>query len=419
MKMEAMGSMWAITGGGVVVALVLAWVLVTGGLIFLWKRLAVTRVWAVAARLAGIVVSNLLVVVLAFVLLNNQYEFYTSWSELRDDLTSGGFFAADEAKAVPVDEVLKTGADAATTLATGRVISPLPPVVGVPEGTRAGRDQTYTVVGKRSRVTTSVSVVLPPGYRDNAAVYPVLVAIHGLPGTPETMLRELSIGEAVDAEVAAGKLAQPILVVPKTTTATSRDSECTDVPGTNMETFLAVDLPNWVQKSFRVTADRSAWASMGLSEGGYCSAMLATLHPQRFGSAMAFGGYFRPIWPGGGNGPYPPTDLRSKRYDLVRMAQRRPPPSAIWAQSPKTDALSYDSTMEFFNAVKPPTAMEAVILAYGGHRASVWRPFVPVALSWLGQVAPGFRPSSPPPPTLPRWALLGPPAPTPAPAPAA
>ena len=181
MKIAFVGSLWTITGGGVVFTLVLAWVVVTGGLVFIWNRLSATRVWAIAGRLGGILVSNVLMLMLAFVLLNNQYEFYTSWAELRDDLTSGGFFAADEAAPAPVDETLTAGADPTATLEIGRVLTPDPPVVGVPEGTHAGREQTYTVVGRRSGVTTTVSVVLPPGYRMGSGAYPVLVALHGLP----------------------------------------------------------------------------------------------------------------------------------------------------------------------------------------------------------------------------------------------
>ena len=225
------------------------------------------------------------------------------------------------------------------------------------------------------------------------------------------------MGTAVDQEVAAGRLAEPLLVVPKTTTATSRDNECTDVPGTNMETFLAIDLPTWLHQSFRVTADRSAWATLGLSEGGYCAAMLSMLHPGRFGSALVFGGYFRPIWPGGSTGPYPPGDPRAVRYDLINLAKVRPPASAIWAQAPKTDSVSYPSTIEFIESVRAPTAALALILSHGGHRASVWRPFVPQALTWLGQVAPGFRPPVAPAPALPPWAVLVTPVPAVAPVP--
>ena len=128
------------------------------------------------------------------------------------------------------------------------------------------------------------------------------------------------------------------------------DTECVNGdPGKpQIETWLAEDVPNWIARTFRVTTQRSSWATMGLSAGGWCAAMATMLHPAQYSAAVVFGGYFRPDF-----GPYyeafPKTSPLQTRYDLVKLA-RHPPPVALWLEASHADELSYSSIAGLLHA---------------------------------------------------------------------
>jgi len=174
------------------------------------------------------------------------------------------------------------------------------------------------------------------------------------------------------------------------------DTECVNgSPGTpQLETWLATDVPEWVEKNFRVATDRGSWATIGLSAGAWCAAMVTMLHPAQYSAAIVLGGYFRPLF-GQFYQPYPPDSALAKRYDLVALAERTAPPVAIWLQTSHADKLSYPSSAAFLNASRAPMGVDATVLQDAGHRSSVWRGLLPNTLTWLGANIPGFSPLSP------------------------
>ena len=72
------------------------------------------------------------------------------------------------------------------------------------------------------------------------------------------------------------------------------DSQCADsVDGREwFDRFVATDLVHWVDAHLRTIATPAARATFGFSAGGYCSAALLAHHPDVFGSAIVFSGYF-------------------------------------------------------------------------------------------------------------------------------
>ncbi len=72
------------------------------------------------------------------------------------------------------------------------------------------------------------------------------------------------------------------------------DSECADSFDRKelMDTFLGVTVPTYIDRHYRTIAKASARATMGMSQGGYCAAVLAMRHPDIFGVSVSFSGYF-------------------------------------------------------------------------------------------------------------------------------
>lgn len=219
------------------------------------------------------------------------------------------------------------------------------------------------------------------------------MAGHGYPGSPEQWISPIDIRPLLDPVVAAKKIAPSIVVIPHIA-PNMQDTECIAGPGgqDELEQWLAKELPEFLASRLRVATDRTSWAWIGFSYGGWCSAMMTMLHPDRYSAAVVLGGYFRPMWPA--NAPAWTKDATVvKRYDLVALAAHTPPSVALWVQSSTQDPESWRTTKAFIDAVKPPLSVTATIDKSGGHTLGAWSPHVPTALTWLGATVPGFKPA--------------------------
>jgi S-formylglutathione hydrolase FrmB len=134
-------------------------------------------------------------------------------------------------------------------------------------------------------------VWLPPWYFTHpGAQLPVLMLLAGSPGAPADWLRA---GGALTTATAYARLHHgyaPIIVLPDANGSFFGDTECVDGPAGRAETYLTVDLPNFMQARFNATADPRRWAVAGLSEGGTCALDLVARHSDLFRTFADFSG---------------------------------------------------------------------------------------------------------------------------------
>lgn len=385
-----------LTGWGFIAVLIVLTIGALAASIVVLPRLSGAGVRPAVAR-AGVLLSfAVLCLLTATAALNDAFGFFGSWNDL-----SGAVFS----EPLPSQTVQAGGSagsasssaavDAATAApAVARGSSAVVPPGGIENpGERA---LTFHVTGAHSGLTGDVVVVLPAGYSDPAnasRTYPVIEAFHGYPGHPEQWVYGMRLDLSLNAAAAKGVLGPAIIIAPALDFPQGTDTECVDGPGSapKVETWVTEDVPNWAVQNFRARTDRSSWATLGLSAGGWCASMSAMLHPDRYGAALVLGGYFRPQYSDNYR-PFGPTDLAAARYDLVELARSAPPSVAIWMETSKEDDVSYPSSTEFLSAVRVPMSVSADVLERGGHRFSVWEDELPKALSWLGVNVPGFAP---------------------------
>lgn len=367
---------------GIVVLTVAAFV----GVIVLWPRLTGRTPWHVAGRAAALLVVNVMVLLTAATQLNATYLFFASWADLGGAL--GGHLAqtalhrgGDERHAADVAVAGPTATVAAHPVAPGRTSSSSP--------------VQYVVHGAASGLTGTVLVQVPPGYASAPATqrYPVLEAFHGYPSEPASWVDVFHLPSLVDREAGRHALRAPLVVMPELEFPPGTDTEGVDGgPGQpQVETWLTRDVPSWLGQHFRVVADRSSWATIGYSAGGYDAAMATVLHPAQYGAGIVLGGYFHPEF-GPFYEPFAADSPAGRRYDLTRAVADQRPPVSLWLETSHADQLSYHSSAGFLHATRPPTAVHAVLLQNAGHRDSVWVALLPEALRWLGQNVQGFRP---------------------------
>lgn len=134
-------------------------------------------------------------------------------------------------------------------------------------------------------------VYLPPAwFTDPRPQLPVLVLMHGIPGSTDQWFTQGNIGRlAHDYQRTHGGLA-PIIVTADSTGGVFKDPVCMDSPKANIRSFLTQDLPEWIIQQFDATADRKAWTLGGLSYGGTCSFQTVTNNPESYGNFLDFSG---------------------------------------------------------------------------------------------------------------------------------
>ncbi|MGZ4613891.1 MAG: alpha/beta hydrolase [Kineosporiaceae bacterium] len=378
-----------LTSGAFLTLLVLAALAAVTAAVVLWPRLAAPRPELVAGRLGVLLGVNLLVLATVGVIANDTFGFFADWTDLAGALAPTPSFTSST-------RGLSASAAAEAPAAGQPLPSPVGSLPALPGHPGGDRQLVFTVTGQASHLTGQVVVELPQHYSDPARAtrrYPVIETFHGYPGTPQQWLDSMALGEVVDGEVAAGRMSPPVIVAPQLEIPPGRDTECVDgSPGLPaVDTWLTIDVPNWVARTLRVRLDRGSWATAGLSAGGWCAAMAALTHPARYAATMVFGGYFTPHF-AAGYVPFRPRTPLAQRYDLITLVKRAPPPVAMWIETSHSDRTSYKSTASFLDAVRAPLSVHLVEFAHAGHSILLWAGLVPDAVRWL-EAIPGFRPA--------------------------
>lgn len=349
------------------------------GALLLWPRVRGVPAAQVGQRAGLIVACQLTAVLLAAVVLNHQFAFYESWSDL---------FGQDDQSSAAVQQ---DPADRAHHVTNGSAIGsegdpqPLPGLQRLDGRQRVVRED---VTGPRSGVHASITVVTPPGYADPAQAarhYPVVMFLPGYPGTPSTWLHALGLQDVMDAEITSGRVQPFIAVLPAMNVAGTRDTECSDVVGgPKVATWLGEDVPAIVASQLRTLPPGRGWGVTGYSTGGFCSVKLAFQYERTFGSAAVLAGYFSPETQDGGASLFGGDVRLLRRNDPQWLLGHGRVPAvrvlAVWStQDPSTAA----PTQAFLAAARPPLVVDEVRLTQGGHNTGVWQGVLPQVLTWL------------------------------------
>ncbi|MET0189587.1 MAG: alpha/beta hydrolase-fold protein [Pseudonocardia sediminis] len=221
---------------------------------------------------------------------------------------------------------------------------------------------------------------------------PVIVLLHGTPGSPQDWTDGGRADETADAYAAAHGGRAPILVMPDINGTLDADTECVDGPAGRVETYLTVDLPEFVRSTFRTERPGPGWAVAGLSEGGSCAAMLALRHPGAFATFGDYSGLTGPrlgetnddtastvsgLFGGSAQefAAHEPADL---------LASRRYPGTGGWFEVGSADAEPFAAT----RALVPPARRAGidtceVVVPGGGHTFDVFSQAFSDSLPWM------------------------------------
>jgi enterochelin esterase-like enzyme len=243
-----------------------------------------------------------------------------------------------------------------------------------------------TVSGFKAR---AAQVYLPPAYFARPQpILPVIVLLHGTPGTPEDWTRAGRVDLTLDAWAKDHNGFAPVVIMPDPNGSFTGDTECVDGRQGNAETYLTTDVPRWAMENLGVRADRTGWAIAGNSEGGYCALAIALRRPERFATFVDLSGLDRPTLRGGAGRlfPKPERDAQVRLHTPRHILRGRstPPPIAGWFEVGGADGGTTRAIIET-EALARASGMEThlVIVPGARHTWRMWRRGFSDALPWV------------------------------------
>jgi pimeloyl-ACP methyl ester carboxylesterase len=356
-------------------------------------------------RVGMLLLCQVLTLVAGLALVNRAGDFYTSWNELINTGT-------------PTKVV--TGPNVANLVGLPRQVlrriephvspfSPLPasPSHAPPEAAagpgkldhslahlHGSRSKAGSIVlqarirGPRTRYDLPALLYLPAEYFQPSFAgtrFPVVEFLAGYPGSAHSWTGMLRLQKTLDQEIAAGRMAPTVGVLPAQNPRPPHDSECVDAVGggSRAGTYLGEDVPDVVGRELRVRTDAAGWAVMGYSTGGFCAVNLVLRHPHRFLTAVSLAGYFHPITDSTTGDLYRKDrharDLNDPRY-LVR---HQPPEVWMYLAASGGDEAAVRQIHEFVPLIPDRVHTTVAMLPVGGHNPVSWRVLERAAYRWL------------------------------------
>jgi enterochelin esterase-like enzyme len=137
-----------------------------------------------------------------------------------------------------------------------------------------------------------VAVYFPPGYDTSGSKrYPT---VYEAPFTFGLWNDGIDVQATLDGLITTGKIPASLFVFINSGAGPYADPECANTfdGREKMDDFMGVTVPAYIDAHYRTIARPAARAIMGMSEGGYCAAILTLHHPDVYGSAISFSGYY-------------------------------------------------------------------------------------------------------------------------------
>jgi enterochelin esterase-like enzyme len=386
----------SLTGWPLMLTAILFVVAAPIGTYLLWNRARGPRVVRMASRFVMIGVCQLMAIVLCGIVINNHFQFYGSWDDVLGNTGGPGVIIHENA--------------AGQTTDAGRNDKLIPKGGG--RGLHArirpdGPTQPFAPAGDANVVTTSfvgpktglggandVYVWLPPQYNDPAYAktdFPVVMLFPGFPGTPQTWFGNMAGQKELARMLQQDPTTTPfVLVAVNITPEKGVNTNCTDIPnGPQVATYITEDVRPMIERTFRVTTERTGWGMMGYSEGGLCAGKLLVQYPQYFGAAVQMSGDIRPDGVVGHYG----RDVVDANSTLWMLQHRKPTqPISLLAAASKEDG----STLVDAEALQAaaPDYVDVLRKDLGKHNTGVWKSWLPQAYAWLSQQLDPAKPQS-------------------------
>lgn len=240
-------------------------------------------------------------------------------------------------------------------------------------------------------------VFIPQNYYNSEKNYPVLYLLHGLGGKHTDWADRGHLKDVMDQLAASGEACDMIVVMPNAGSTTEKAMDgYFNVEGWAYEDFFFKELIPYVEKTWRVQADKQHRALAGLSMGGGGTTKYAQHHPDMFCAAYAMSalmsipgqGAVMPQKPGDKVSILNASVIKNSCIDFVKNADdavKENLRTVTWFVDCGDDDFLLDRNIEFVQAMKAAQVPVQFRVRDGGHTWEYWHSALYTALPFISR----------------------------------
>ena len=224
------------------------------------------------------------------------------------------------------------------------------------------------------------SILYLPPHFSTAQSYPVVYILHGLPGSPYSVVDGMRFSDIADELISHGVLQPFVAVIP----AGPPPKYGGEWAG-RWERYLVDGVLPWAETHLPLEGGAGGRTLAGYSAGGFGAMDIGLQHPSMFATLEAWSGYFAPPH----DGPFrhasgavlranDPSEIVRRDAALVRRAGIR----FFLSVGSTRDRWTEARTLEFAAELRRLHVPDRLFLAPGGHDGRFWRRQLPAALEF-------------------------------------
>jgi enterochelin esterase-like enzyme len=223
-------------------------------------------------------------------------------------------------------------------------------------------------------------VYTPPGYETSSKKYPVFYLLHGAGDSDDSWSTVGRAGFILD-NLIASKAAKPMVVVMPAGHTRAPGNPVASAAGDPFVNDFVVDVMPYVEKNYRVSADRANTAIAGLSMGGSQTLTIAMAHPDRFAYIGVYSSGLLGVFPVGGRGGAAappatgPAEWETRNAAALSSTSMKKGLRLFWFSTGKDDFLR-ENTVATVALFKKHGFTPVYKESAGGHTWLNWRDYL-------------------------------------------
>lgn len=238
------------------------------------------------------------------------------------------------------------------------------------------------------------AIYLPPGYESSSRSYPVLYLLHGGGDDQTGWVQFGEVQHITDKAISDGIATPMIIVMPDANTGT-RGYSNTPNGEWKYEDFFFQEFMPFVEKTYRIKADKRYRAVAGLSMGGGGSFYYALHHPELFSAACPLSASTGPLsmddarkWLERFNQKATDAQLEAwyKQYSALELVNAMPDDqkkAVRWYIDCGDDDFLFEGNSLIHIAMRKKEIPHEFRIHNGGHTWTYWRNALPNVLEFV------------------------------------
>lgn len=253
-----------------------------------------------------------------------------------------------------------------------------------------------SMTSKILKMERKYAVYLPPDYESSTRSYPVLYLLHGAGDDQTGWVQFGEVLQITDKAIQEGKATPMIIIMPDANTG--QRGYANNATGTwRYEDFFFEELMPFVEKKYRIKAEKRYRAISGLSMGGDGSFTYALHHPELFSSACPLSAATGPatladvqvrLRRDNPNMPDSTIEKFYKRQSVVQLVNNMPDSSkrsVRWYIDCGDDDFLYEGNSLVHIAMRKREIPHEFRIRNGAHNWTYWRESLPEVLAFISQ----------------------------------